>query len=207
MNVLFFGDVVGKVGRRALQSVLPRLIEREGADFVIANCENVSGGAGVDEKSCEALLEAGVDALTSGNHIWRRKEIGTYLERDGVPLLRPANFPGEAPGRGWDVFTTAGGERVAVVNLIGRVFMASVDCPFQAAEDILDEIGQQARIVFVDMHCRRDVGKGRHGLVSRRPGERRRRFSHAHPDGGRTRTAAGDGLPLRRPACAGRPSR
>ncbi len=163
MNVLFFGDVVGKIGRRALSSILPQLIERERADFVIANCENVSGGAGVDAKSCDELLAAGVDALTSGNHIWRKREIEIYLDKEDGKLLRPDNFPGPAPGRGVGVFTSNTGCEVVVVNLIGRVFMASVDCPFRAAEQIVEEIGTGHRPVVVDMHCDATSEKGAMG--------------------------------------------
>ncbi len=163
MNILFFGDVVGKVGRQALSARLPALIERERADFVIANCENVAGGAGVDAKSCEQLLAGGVDALTSGNHIWRKREIGDYLDQPDSPLLRPLNFPGAAPGRGWGAFTSNTGCEVCVVNLIGRVFMAPVDCPFQAAESLLAEIGDRYRVVIVDMHCDATSEKGAMG--------------------------------------------
>jgi len=163
MNILFFGDVVGKVGRRALQGLLPSLIERERADFVIANCENVANGAGVDPKSCEELLAAGVDVLTSGNHIWRLREIDDYLNTPGVALLRPANFPVDAPGRGWGVFTSNSGARVAVVNLIGRVFMATVDCPFQAGERLVEEARAACPVVVVDMHCDATSEKGAMG--------------------------------------------
>ncbi len=163
MIILFFGDVVGKVGRRALQGILPSLIERERADFVIANCENVANGAGVDAKSCDELLRAGVDVLTSGNHIWRMREIEDYLDRPAVALLRPANFPPGAPGRGWGVFTSNSGARVAVVNLIGRVFMATVDCPFQAGERIVEELRRACPVVFVDMHCDATSEKGAMG--------------------------------------------
>ncbi len=163
MNILFFGDVVGKVGRQAVQRVLPMLIERERADFVVANCENVAGGAGVDAKSCKGLLAAGVDALTSGNHIWRLREIGDYLDLPDVRLMRPANFPGDAPGRGWGVFTSNSGARVGVVNLIGRVFMASVDCPFQAGERIVEELARICPVVLVDMHCDATSEKGAMG--------------------------------------------
>ncbi len=163
MNILYFGDVVGKVGRRALQRVLPGLIERERADFVVANCENVAGGAGVDAKSCEELLAAGVDALTSGNHIWRLREIGDYLDRPDSRLIRPENFPGDPPGRGWGVFTSNSGAQVAVVNLIGRVFMASVDCPFQAGERLAEELATTCPVVLVDMHCDATSEKGAMG--------------------------------------------
>lgn len=163
MNVLFFGDVVGKVGRLALQSLLPELIERERADFIIANCENVSGGAGVDAKSCRELLAAGVDVLTSGNHIWRMREIDAYLDEPNIPLLRPANFPPGAPGRGWGVFTSSSGASVAVVNLIGRVFMADVDCPFQAGDRLVAEARAACPVVVVDMHCDATSEKGAMG--------------------------------------------
>ncbi len=163
MNILFFGDVVGKIGRRALQQALPELIERERADFVIANCENVANGAGVDAKSCEDLLGAGIDALTSGNHIWRLREIDEYLERRDGRLLRPANFPNDAPGRGWGVFTSNSGASVAVVNLIGRVFMATVDCPFRAGEEIVAQARRECPVVIVDMHCDATSEKGAMG--------------------------------------------
>jgi len=163
MNILYFGDVVGKVGRRALARLLPQLIDRERGNFVIANCENVAGGAGVDAKSCRDLLEAGVDVLTSGNHIWRRREIDDYLDADDCRLLRPANFPDGAPGRGWGVFTSNAGAEVAVVNLIGRVFMDPVDCPFAAAEDICEEARQRCATVVVDMHCDATSEKGAMG--------------------------------------------
>lgn len=152
MNLLFLGDIVGKPGRVAVRMLLPKLIHRERADFVVANCENVAGGAGVDPESCRELFDAGVDVLTSGNHIWRRKEIGDYLEHE-PRLLRPANYPAGAPGSGWGVFRTAGGVSVGVVNLIGRVFMDAVDCPFQAADGIVPRVRAQTAVIFVDMHC------------------------------------------------------
>ena len=149
---MFLGDVVGKPGRRAVAAVLPRLIDRERLDFVVANGENVAGGAGVDPKSARELLGAGVDVLTSGNHIWRDKNIVEFIDNE-PRLLRPANFPPMVPGRGWTVSETAAGIPVAVVNLIGRVFMDSVDCPFRVIEALLPEVRARARIVLVDMHA------------------------------------------------------
>jgi metallophosphoesterase (TIGR00282 family) len=151
MRILFLGDVVGKPGRRAVAALLPRLIDRERLDFVIANCENVAGGVGVDPKGARELLEAGIDVLTSGNHVWRDKSIVEFM-RNEPRLLRPANFPPMVPGRGWWVCETAAGTAVAVVNLIGRVFMDSVDCPFRAVEGLLPEVRGRARVVVVDMH-------------------------------------------------------
>jgi metallophosphoesterase (TIGR00282 family) len=151
MRILFLGDVVGKPGCQAIRAVLPRLVDREGLDFVIANCENVAGGTGVDPKSAQELLNAGVDVLTSGNHVWRKKEIVEFIEQE-QRMLRPANFPPGVPGRGWTVCETADGTPVAVVNLIGRVFMDSVDCPFRTAEALLPEVRARARTIVVDMH-------------------------------------------------------
>ena len=159
MNLLFLGDIVGKPGRLAVRQLLPKLIHRERADFVVANCENVAGGAGVDPDSCKELFDAGADVLTSGNHIWRRKEINDYLDRE-PRLLRPANFPPGAPGRGWGTFSTAGGTTVGVVNLIGRVFMDPVDCPFQAGDAIVRELLAKTPVIFVDMHCEASSEKG-----------------------------------------------
>ena len=152
MKILFLGDVVGKPGRQAIRSALPRLIGREDIAFVIANCENAAGGAGIDPRSADELLDAGVDLLTSGNHVWRKREILPYIEADRK-LLRPANFPPGVPGAGWAVCELAGGTRVAVLNLIGRVFMDSVDCPFQAAQALVPELQRQASVLVVDMHA------------------------------------------------------
>jgi len=152
MRILFLGDIVGKPGRQAVTAMLPRLIDRERLDFVVANCENVTNGSGVDPKSARDLLAAGVSVLTSGNHVWRRKEIVEFIAADRR-LLRPANFPPMAPGSGWTVAETADGTPVGVVNLIGRVYMDSVDCPFRVAEQVLREVRARAPVVVVDMHA------------------------------------------------------
>jgi len=153
MRLLFLGDVVGRPGRRALAALVPRLAAQEDIEFVIANCENASGGKGVDPRSAEELHEAGVDVLTSGNHVWQNREIVPYMRESGR-LLRPLNFPPGVPGVGWTVQKARRSEaRVAVLNLIGRVFMAPVDCPFRAADEALADIRREASIVFVDMHA------------------------------------------------------
>ncbi len=151
MKILFLGDVVGKPGLRAVRMLLPRLIDREQLALVIANCENAAGGTGVDPKSAQQLFEAGVDVLTSGNHVWRHREIREYIEHE-PHLLRPANFPPGVPGRGWVICETADGTLVAVLNLIGRVFMDSVDCPFRAAEALVADLRARATTIVVDMH-------------------------------------------------------
>jgi len=162
MKILFLGDVVGKPGRRAIRFVLPRLIDREQLALVIANCENIADGAGVDPKGVYDLFDAGVDVLTSGNHVWRKRETVELIERERR-LLRPANFPPGVPGRGTTVCETADGTPVAVLNLIGRVFMDSVDCPFRAAEGFLPELAARARVILVDMHCEATSEKGAMG--------------------------------------------
>jgi hypothetical protein len=162
MNLLFLGDIVGKPGRLAVRTLLPRLIHRHDAAFVIANCENVSHGAGVEPENCRELFAAGVDVLTSGNHIWRKREIVEYIERESR-LLRPANFPPGTPGVGWHCYRTPEGAEVAVVNLIGRVFMDAVDCPFQAADAILAALAGRTPVIFVDMHADATSEKGAMG--------------------------------------------
>jgi len=153
MRLLFLGDVVGRPGRRALAALVPRLAAQEDIEFIIANCENASGGKGVDPRSADELHEAGVDVLTSGNHVWQNREIVPYMRESGR-LLRPLNFPPGVPGVGWTVQKARRSEaRVAVLNLIGRVFMAPVDCPFRAADEALADIRREASIVFVDMHA------------------------------------------------------
>lgn len=162
MRILFLGDVVGKPGRQAIRSLLPRLIHREQLALVIANCENVSAGAGVDPHSALDLLDAGVDVLTSGNHVWRRKEVIEFIDSDRR-IVRPANFPPSVPGWGWTVSETPDGTPIAVVNLIGRVFMDSVDCPFQTIETLMPELRARARVIIVDMHAEATSEKGAMG--------------------------------------------
>jgi metallophosphoesterase (TIGR00282 family) len=152
MRLLFLGDVVGRPGRRALRAVLPRLIKDEHVDFVVANCENAAGGKGVDPESAEELLDAGVDVLTSGNHIWQHPTIAQYMS-ENRRLLRPVNFPSGVPGQGWAVHENRRKDvRVGVLNVIGRVFMGPADCPFRAAEAAVEELRREAGVVLVDMH-------------------------------------------------------
>ena len=153
MRILILGDVVGRPGRGAVRELVPRLVESEGIDLVIANAENSAGGMGVDVKSAEELFSASVHILTSGNHIWKKKEIYPYLERQ-PHLLRPANYPDGAPGRGWVEWQNDHGLRALIVNVQGRVFMPShVDDPFRCVEAILRKHGDYSPVVVVDMHA------------------------------------------------------
>ena len=152
MRLLFLGDVVGRPGRRAVTRLVPRLITGEGVDFVVANCENASGGKGIDPDSADELIDCGVDVLTSGNHVWQNSSIVPYIQ-ESERLLRPENFPPGVPGRGWTVRqSTRTKSPVGVLNLIGRVFMGPADCPFNAATHALEAIRKQTKIVLVDMH-------------------------------------------------------
>lgn len=152
MRIAFFGDVVGKPGRRGVLSVMSILRTSEDPDFVVANCENSAGGVGVDPGSARELLAAGVDVLTSGNHVWAKREIVDYIS-DSALLLRPANFAPATPGWGFTVRTSRSGFPVAVINLIGRVFMNSYDCPFRSVDAALATVGPKATVIFVDMHA------------------------------------------------------
>ena len=147
MKVLVIGDVIGKPGRVALSQLLPQLHQRYSIDIVVANGENTAGGLGVTTKTLTELQTAGVDVVTSGNHIWHHKEIIPHLE-DDRPLIRPLNYPPAAPGRGMHL--VAG---LLVVNLIGRTFMAAYDCPFRAMDALLSDPPSGVKAVLVDFHA------------------------------------------------------
>jgi metallophosphoesterase (TIGR00282 family) len=142
------GDVIGNPGRRAIRALVPALRQEHSIDMVIANGENTAGGFGLTLDTASELLDNGVDVLTSGNHIWDQKEIIPYLE-EGLPLIRPANYP-DAPGRGTLVYNN-----VMVVNLMGRVFMPPLDCPFRTADRILQEAeaSESPQVILVDFHA------------------------------------------------------
>jgi metallophosphoesterase (TIGR00282 family) len=152
MRVLILGDVMGRPARRAVRALVPSLVQKEEVDLVVANAENSAGGMGVDVKSAKELLGAGVHILTSGNHIWKKKEIYPFLnERDD--LIRPANFPAGAPGKGWCVWQQ-NDVRALVINLQGRVFMPNhVEDPFRCVDEILQKHGRNIPLVIVDMHA------------------------------------------------------
>jgi metallophosphoesterase (TIGR00282 family) len=152
MRIFFIGDIVGAPGRRAVEELLPRVVDRHLIDLVVANGENAAGGIGITPQVAEQLLNLGVDLLTSGNHIWKHKEILPYLDETDR-LLRPANYPPDTPGRGWTVIETAIGEKAAVINLEGRVFMNPLECPFRTVDTILAALPPQVKITLVDMHA------------------------------------------------------
>jgi len=151
INILIIGDIIGRAGRRSLKDHLPGLIDRYTVDFVVANGENLAAGFGLTDKTVDEMLHLGVDVLTNGNHCWDKREIIPRMEDDDR-LIRPLNFAPEAPGRGWTVQQTAAGHKVAVINLIGQVFMGPWDNPFAAAEHIFDKIPEDVAAILVDMH-------------------------------------------------------
>src|SRR5919106_1156768 len=151
MNILMLGDVFGEPGRAALQKTLRRLKDEHRIDFTVVNVENAAAGFGVTPQLARGILELGVDVMTSGNHIWDRKEIVEFIGRENL-LLRPANFPPGTPGVG-HVTVKAGPHRVAVLNLMGRVFMNPIDCPFRKADEVVPELRRETPIILVDMHC------------------------------------------------------
>jgi 2',3'-cyclic-nucleotide 2'-phosphodiesterase len=152
VKLLFIGDVIGKPGRQALSNELHRLVDRYMVDLVIANGENAAGGFGITEETARDLYRCGVHLLTSGNHVWDKKDALDFIKREEM-LLRPANYPEGTPGRGSTVITTAGGIKVAVLNLEGRVFMNNLDCPFRVADREIELLKRETPIILVDFHA------------------------------------------------------
>jgi 2',3'-cyclic-nucleotide 2'-phosphodiesterase len=152
MKVLFIGDIMGEPGRRVLLKHLPRVVQDCQVDVVVGNGENAAGGFGITPDIAEELFDLGLSAITLGNHAWDKKEALGILEKD-PRVIRPANYPDGVPGKGVCVIETAQGERLAIVQLMGRVFMPLVDCPFRVAERELANLEGTTRLVVVDMHA------------------------------------------------------
>ena len=151
-RALVVGDVVGKPGRRALAAVLPGLLQTHRLDVIIVNAENAAGGSGITPPIFNEVRALGIDVVTLGDHVYRKKEIVPLLV-ESDRLVRPLNLPAEAAGRGWTVVESQSGFPFAVVVLLGRTFMKPAACPFHAADEALRDIGDRARLVFVEMHA------------------------------------------------------
>ena len=152
MILLFVGDVMGKPGRRAIRNLLPRLVDRHRADYVVVNVENSAGGFGVTPEVLKEISDLPIDVFTTGNHVWDKKEAMDMLDR--MPhLLRPANYPDGNPGKGLHVGETAAGIPVAVMNLEGLVFMHNLDSPFHTADRLLKGLDPKVKVIFVDFHA------------------------------------------------------
>jgi hypothetical protein len=152
MNILFLGDIVGRPGRKALADLLRGLRQSLALDVVLANAENASGGIGLNAKAARELLCLPLDVLTSGNHIWKHKDIFAFFNETDR-LLRPANYPPGAPGAGLGVFDAPDGARYAVLNLLGRTYMDAADCPFQVADALLATLPADIKVRIVDFHA------------------------------------------------------
>jgi metallophosphoesterase (TIGR00282 family) len=152
MKILFVGDIVGTVGRAAIKALLPSLLNRYKIDFVIANGENAAGGFGITEKVATEIFGYGVHVITSGNHIWDKKESVPYVAKENR-LIRPVNYPPGVPGYGSVVYPLPSGVKIGVVNISGRVFMTSIDCPFRVGNHEIERIQRETKFIVVDFHA------------------------------------------------------
>ena len=152
VKLLFIGDVIGKPGRDALSRELHRIVDRHRVDLVIANGENAAGGFGLTAETAQELFKCGVHMITSGNHIWDKKDALEYIKRE-ERIVRPANYPEGTPGRGTTIVKTPGGVKIGVLNLEGRVFMNNLDCPFRCADREIAKLKDETPIIFVDFHA------------------------------------------------------
>lgn len=152
MKILFIGDIVGNPGREAIRKLLPELKKEHSLDFVIANAENSAGGSGITPKTAVDLFDAGVSVLTSGDHIWKKRDIFDIINEE-ERILRPVNLPIGAPGQGWGIFKTDKSLKVGVINVQGRVFMEALESPFHTVKAAQEEISEQTKIIIVDIHA------------------------------------------------------
>jgi metallophosphoesterase (TIGR00282 family) len=170
MNILFIGDIVGSPGRAAVRAVVPKLIARERIAFCIANAENAAGGSGITADIAAELFDSQVDILTSGDHIWKKKEIFDMLNTD-KRIIRPANYPKGDPGTGVTLIDSKDGVKIAVINLLGRVFLSTTDCPFKTAQELIGQLNKKTPVIIVDIHAEATsekiaLGRFLDGLVS-----------------------------------------
>ncbi|MDF0643062.1 MAG: TIGR00282 family metallophosphoesterase [Nitrospira sp.] len=152
MKILYIGDIMGEPGRRAVARLTPRLVAQRQIDVVIGNGENAAGGFGITPELAEELFKAGLSAITTGNHAWDKREILDYFPRERR-LLRPANYPDGVPGQGSVVVQTSGGEELGILQLMGRAYMPTLDCPFQVARREMTKLRKRVAAVVVDMHA------------------------------------------------------
>ncbi|MEA2006041.1 MAG: TIGR00282 family metallophosphoesterase [Acidobacteriota bacterium] len=151
IGILFIGDIIGRPGRKVLKKFLPQLKSKYSPTLIIANGENAAGGAGITEKICRELLSE-VNVLTSGNHVWDKREVFSFIGRE-PRLLRPANYPPQNPGRGTYIFEDGEGRKVGILNLQGRVFMEPIDCPFRVADMEVENLRKVTPVIIVDFHA------------------------------------------------------
>jgi len=153
VKILFIGDIVASPGREAIEKLLPGLKQEFNLDFVIANAENVAGGSGITPKVARELFNMGIDVLTAGDHIWKKKEIFEIIN-DEARILRPANFPSPCVGKGSGIFQTKDGAKLGIISILGRVFMEPmVECPFRTVKAEFDKLITQTKVIIVDVHA------------------------------------------------------
>ena len=152
MRILFIGDIVGRPGREAVKKLLPKIVKKKGIEFVVANGENAAGGSGITPSISEELLSYGIDVVTSGDHIWKKREIVDYIQ-SSKNLLRALNYPKGVPGWGSTIVESKNGIKIAVINLSGRIFMQPIECPFKASGEEVKKLKQKTSIIIVDIHA------------------------------------------------------
>ena len=152
IKILFIGDIFGKPGRRVILKLLPKLISDEKFDLVIANGENLAGGLGITPKIAKEMFEIGIDVFTSGNHLWDKKEVIDFLLHE-KRILKPANYPPEAPGNDYYIYETNQKKKIAIINLMGRAFTVTIDCPFRCIDKYLEKLQKITNIIFIDFHA------------------------------------------------------
>ncbi len=163
MKFLCIGDVIGRTGRNALKHFLPEVIKKEEIDFIILNGENAAGGFGITKKVYDELIKLGIDVITSGNHIFDKKEVLQFIDKEDR-LLRPANYPEGVPGRGYGIFKKTG-KNIVVINLMGRALMGiPLDCPFRKFDEIYEKISEVADFIIVDFHAEATSEKNAFGF-------------------------------------------
>jgi hypothetical protein len=151
LRVLFIGDIVGELGRHTVATLLPKLKQSLSIDFTVANGENAAGGIGITKDTALDIFGCGVDAITLGNHVWSKRDVYSYLDEE-TRIVRPANYPGGVPGRGWSLFKTSDGRKIGILNLCGRVFMENLENPFTTADRIIETLSQETSVILVDFH-------------------------------------------------------
>lgn len=152
MKILFIGDIVGSPGREAVKKLLPELKKEHSLDFVIANAENAAGGSGITPAVAQELFTLGINVLTSGDHIWKKREIFEIISKE-ERILRPVNFPQDVPGRGEGLFKIKSGFKIGVVNVQGRVFMEALECPFRSIRQAQELLSKETKVIIVDVHA------------------------------------------------------
>ena len=152
MKALFIGDIVGKTGRKIVKDILPNIANRYKIDIAIANGENIAGGFGITEKTASELFNYGIHIITTGNHVWDKKEAIPYIAKESR-ILRPLNYPAGVPGIGSTIFTSPNIKKIAVMNVSGRAFMNTLDCPFRTAKDEVERLKKSTNIILIDFHA------------------------------------------------------